>query len=204
MQADGAEGRRGRVLVVDDDPDIRAMVALLLELEGFVVDVAANGLQALHKVRQAAPAVVILDLSMPVMGGEEFLYAWRAGVQTRGVPVIAVTATSKALRAEDLGVEALLPKPFDLDRLVELVQDLVAAPTRLPGPHGRDAQAAELRDVAASLTQVMGVLAGSVELLVDPPTDPEELRAIAAAAAEAAQRGTALMRRLNAMAGALE
>src|SRR5690349_22835235 len=69
------------ILVVDDEVDLRRILQLALEEEGFHVDSAADGLAALRKVRERPPDLVILDLNMPRMGGEQFLYAWRAGVE---------------------------------------------------------------------------------------------------------------------------
>ena len=121
---------RKTILVVEDDADIVAILRFALEGDGFVVDSAGDGLSALQKARQATPDLVILDLNMPRMGGEDFLYAWRTGVETPGVPVIVITAESPALRPSDLGVEAFLPKPFHLDTLLWHVRDLLAIPPR--------------------------------------------------------------------------
>ncbi len=192
------------VLVVQDDEHIREVVALALELEGFAVDVATNSLRALDKVRRTAPAAVILDLNMPRMGGEDFLYAWRAGVEARGVPVVVISAASKALRADDLGVDAYIPKPFDIDDLVQRVASLVDAPTSSPIGEPPDVRVAELRDIAESLAHVLGMVLGTAEMLADDPPDPEERRALAARAVDSAHRGSALVRRLKHVVGTLE
>ncbi len=195
---------RRTILVVDDDDDIRAVVALALELAGFEVDVATNGLQALDKVRRAAPTAVILDLNMPRMGGEDFLYAWRAGVEAPGVPVVVISAASDALRAGDLGVDAYLPKPFDINDLVQRVAHLVDAPVHAPVAAPRDARVDELRDIAEQLAQVLGVVLGAVEVLADDPPDPDERHAVTAGALASAQRGSALVRRLKHLVGHLD
>src|SRR5689334_16663432 len=101
-------GRR-TVLVVEDDVDLRAVLRFALEDEGFVVESAGDGLSALQKVRQLTPDLIVLDLNMPRMGGEDFLYAWRSGFETPGVPVVVITAESQALRPGDLGVAAFFP-----------------------------------------------------------------------------------------------
>src|SRR5436190_366656 len=111
-----AEG--GTVLVVDDDPDVRGVLTDAFKSEGFRVMTAANGMQALHRARDVAPDVVILDLNMPMMSGDAFLYAWRVGAETHGVPVVAISAAYPSLRPEDLGVDAFFPKPFEIDLLV--------------------------------------------------------------------------------------
>jgi len=80
------------ILVVDDDPDVRRVLADAFQAEGFRVMTAANGMQALHRARDAAPDVIVLDLSMPMMSGDAFLFAWRAGAETHSVPVVAISA----------------------------------------------------------------------------------------------------------------
>ncbi len=196
--------QRGTVLVVDDDVDTRAILRLALEDEGFTVDSAGDGLSALQKIRDATPDLIILDLNMPRMSGEDFLYAWRAGVETPGVPVIVITAASKALKPEDLGVDALLTKPFDLDVLARHVGRLVKSSPRSPVARSRDARTTELHDVTESLVKVMGVVLGTVELLADDPPDPNERRALTTRVLDSAQRGSALVRRLHRLVSTLE
>src|SRR3954451_24754139 len=75
---------RKTILVVEDDVAICDLVRFALEVQGLNVESAADGLHALQKVRQATPDLVILDLNMPQMGGEDFLYAWRTGIEARG------------------------------------------------------------------------------------------------------------------------
>src|SRR3954471_15789705 len=95
--------KRRTVLVVEDDADLLGRLQATLELPGYEVERAGDGLAAPHEVRRATPDLEILDLNMPRMGGEDFLYAWRSGFETPGVPVIVITAQSSALRAQDLG-----------------------------------------------------------------------------------------------------
>lgn len=196
------------VLVVEDDVDTRAALRLALEDEGFKVESAGDGLHALQRVREKRPDVVILDLSMPRMGGEDFLYAWRAGVDTPGVPVIVISAAYKPPRPEDLGVDALLPKPFDVRALVRHVKRLVEssppARARVPVPVGRDTRIAELRDIANDLADAMSAVLMGVEQVADAPGVPAELRPVATTALDSAQRGSTLVRRLHHLIGTLE
>ncbi len=112
------EGTRPSVLLVEDDAEVRTSVAEILELEGFSVDTAVHGQQALDKLRSgAAPNVLLLDLMMPVMNGLELLQHLRAESELRAPPVIVLSA-NRGYEAEDLGVAAVVRKPFDVDALV--------------------------------------------------------------------------------------
>jgi CheY-like chemotaxis protein len=195
---------RKTILVVDDDVDTRAALRFGLEDEGYAVESAGDGLSALQKVRGTRPDLVILDLNMPRMGGEDFLYAWRTGVETPGVPVIVITATSQALRPEDLGVEAFLPKPFDVDELLRRIRDLLATPPRAQGTAGHDSRGAEMASVVDDLANAMSTVLGSAEQFAATPNLPDDRRIIAATGLDAAQRASALVRRLHHLINALK
>ncbi|MGE5242766.1 MAG: response regulator [Betaproteobacteria bacterium] len=110
------------VLIVEDDGDLRDMMAQMLTLEGFAAATAANGQEALEYLRTGSrPGVILLDLMMPVMDGWEFRRRQRGDRQLRDVPVVVVSALDQA-RARDLGANAVLKKPLDFDRLLELVR----------------------------------------------------------------------------------
>ena len=188
--------RRKTVLVVEDDVDLRAALRAALEQEGFAVESAGDGLTALRKVRQLAPDLVILDLNMPRMGGEEFLYAWRTGGETPGVPVIAITAVSRALRPRDLGVEAFFPKPFEIDALLQRVRELVSTSPGVDSA-GRDNLRAEMIGVSHDLADAMSVVVSTAELLAAIRDLPDDRLSIATMNLEASQRAAALARRLK-------
>jgi CheY-like chemotaxis protein len=110
------------VLVVDDDPAIRGLVADALRGEGFTVDLAAHGREALDAMRARRPATVILDLMMPVMDGFSFMEACHQEHLCQDVPILVISAAQDALRRlEDVPVHACLAKPFDLDLLIKTV-----------------------------------------------------------------------------------
>jgi DNA-binding response OmpR family regulator len=195
---------RKTILVVDDDVELRTILRLALEDDGFNFDSAGNGLAALQKVRERTPDLVILDLNMPRMGGEQFLYAWRAGVEMTGVPVIVITATSDALRPTDLGVEAVFPKPFDVERLLGCISDLLSLPTLAPVAAQESQPTRELRGIVEDLTQVTSVVLVTAEQLADAPNLPDEVRRLTSTGMDAAHRASVLVRRLAHLIGTLE
>jgi len=114
---DGA--RAPRVLVVDDDEDIRETLSEILGANGFEVSTASNGREALARLRATPHALVVLDLMMPVMTGWEFREAQMRDAAIATVPVIVISA-ARAPRHVD--AVAFLPKPFDVDRLLDLAR----------------------------------------------------------------------------------
>ena len=111
------------VLIVEDDEDLREMMAQLLSLEGFHSATVANGREALQYLQDAEkPQVILLDLMMPVMDGWEFRRQQKADPQIAPVPVIVLSALDQR-RAAPVEAEAFLNKPLDFDRLLELVRD---------------------------------------------------------------------------------
>ncbi|MGZ3421070.1 MAG: response regulator [Polyangiales bacterium] len=116
-----------RVLVVDDDDDIRTLVASVLEEEGFSVATAQDGLDALAEVERRMPDVILLDMKMPRMDGQAFARAFHARFDG-GAKIIVFTAAENARgRAADVGADAVVGKPFDIDVLVKAVREQGAA-----------------------------------------------------------------------------
>ncbi len=119
------------VLIVDDDPFIRSMLAELLEDEGFSVASAGDGEEALAYLQQQPlqPCLIVLDLMMPRMNGWEFRTAQRNMPALAAIPVITISAYADLLSGVPaLDAAAHFPKPIDLDRLVEMVQQCCASP----------------------------------------------------------------------------
>ena len=110
------------ILIVEDDADLREMMAQLLTLEGYRANTVANGREALEYLSQGdKPDVILLDLMMPVMDGWEFRRQQQADAQISKVPVIVLSALDQN-RASDVNADAFLKKPLDFDRLLELVR----------------------------------------------------------------------------------
>lgn len=121
------------ILVVEDDPDLAALEAELLEEYGHHVEVASNGRDALAAVQRTAPDLILLDMKMPVMGGREFAEEYRRA-QPSPAPIVVVTAADDAqMRAAEVGASGWIAKPFNPDVLVENVMRLVS-PTKIPRP----------------------------------------------------------------------
>jgi CheY-like chemotaxis protein len=110
------------VLIVEDDEDLREMMAQMLTLEGFETVAVSNGREALEYLHESEkPDVILLDLMMPVMDGWEFRRQQQADPALAPVPVIVLSALDQA-RASNLEAEAFLKKPLDFDRLLSLVR----------------------------------------------------------------------------------
>jgi CheY-like chemotaxis protein len=112
------------VMVVEDDPSLRDMMGLMLELESFAPIPVANAADALAVLRTGTPvSVILLDLMMPVMDGWTFLELQRADPSLASIPVVVTTAarpgSTRALRAD-----AVFFKPMDFGRLIACVRDL--------------------------------------------------------------------------------
>lgn len=108
------------VLVVDDDPDIRDGVADVLSLSGYSVITAENGRAALDLLAmRPLPALILLDLMMPVMDGWAFLAEVRASERLAPIPVVILSAMERSRVPQSAGY---LRKPFDLDDLLSIVE----------------------------------------------------------------------------------
>ncbi|HEY1387706.1 MAG TPA: response regulator [Ktedonobacterales bacterium] len=110
------------ILVVDDDDTIAMTLESFLVEEGYPVMVAHNGQEALERVEESSPAVILLDMKMPVMDGWAFASAYR---QQDGphAPIIVMTAAHDSRqRASEIAADGFVPKPFDLDELLALIR----------------------------------------------------------------------------------
>ena len=117
-----------KILVVEDDPDLAALEAELLEEHGHQVEVAYNGREALAAVERAAPDLILLDMKMPIMSGREFVEEYRRA-QPSPAPIVVVSAADDAqVRAAEVGASGWIAKPFDPDVLVEKVMRLLPRP----------------------------------------------------------------------------
>ncbi len=121
--------RNGNVLIVEDDADTREMLMAFLSTEGFHTVAAEDGLEALHLLRTVRhraphePCLVLLDLKMPRLGGNEFRRAQLGDPIVASVPVAVMSGIPDVeQRAQALGAVATVSKPIDFERLIDVVR----------------------------------------------------------------------------------
>ena len=118
----GAAAKGGRILVVDDEPMVRETLGQVLTEEGYVVDVAVDGEDALDRVHAARPDAILLDLMMPGMNGRQFLQALRNDAAFEQVPVLIMTAVhGLEVNLASIGASEVVEKPFDVEDLLNKV-----------------------------------------------------------------------------------
>ncbi|HEX5938318.1 MAG TPA: response regulator [Actinomycetota bacterium] len=120
----------GSVLVVDDEPQVAWVLRFSLEHEGYRTYTASNGLEALEELERHHPKVMVLDLMMPEMDGWAVLNAMNKlplGDRPRVVIVSALTGPDDKTKATALGADAFVPKPFDVEELIAVLDGLAQA-----------------------------------------------------------------------------
>ncbi|MFJ1898010.1 MULTISPECIES: response regulator [unclassified Streptomyces] len=130
----------GRVLVVDDNKVIRQLIRVNLELEGFEVVTAADGVECLDLVHRVSPDVITLDVVMPRLDGLQTATRLRSDPRTRHLPVAIISACTpyEVDNGVAAGVDAFLAKPFEPSELVRVVRQLMECgrPPALDGRQG--------------------------------------------------------------------
>jgi DNA-binding response OmpR family regulator len=122
MSTKGSNRRSPPILVVDDDLRTREAIRLTLEEEGFEVETASDGGQALQQARSRRPALVVLDMRLPVADGAAVAGGLRA-MLGEPPPILLITADDRGeSKARRIGAYAFLPKPFDLEDLLALIR----------------------------------------------------------------------------------
>ena len=113
----------GCVMVVDDDADIRESIGDILELRGYQVRRAANGREALDRLREGPrPCVILLDLMMPVMSGTEFYDEMRNDPELADIPVVVISADGNARRKVQAMGSEFIAKPVKFDTVLDVVE----------------------------------------------------------------------------------
>ncbi|RJP81372.1 MAG: response regulator [Desulfobacteraceae bacterium] len=119
------------ILVVDDDPDLVESVSLKLESENFVVEKAYDGVEALEKIKEKQPDLVLLDVMMPKKNGYDLCDELKTDDQYKDIVVVLLTAVGDAVTSTNYThidgktnmADDFIPKPIDLDKLVEIVRE---------------------------------------------------------------------------------
>lgn len=122
---------RKRILIVDDDAAIRALLRLILEGIGYEVSEAHHGEAALAEIGASVPDLVLTDLMMPVLGGTQLIRCLRSDSRTAGIPILVLSANPNA-REIASKADAVLGKPFNRASLVALVGSLLAGSSSKP------------------------------------------------------------------------
>jgi DNA-binding response OmpR family regulator len=117
---------RRTVLIVDDDPAIRELIAEILDEAGYTVLEADCGRQALRLAQEHVPTVVLVDQMLPDMSGLDVLERLRAQAASRYIPVVLVSGLAHQLAGGDHGADRVLAKPFDIIDLIEQVDALAS------------------------------------------------------------------------------
>ena len=117
-----------RILIVEDEEDIRETLKDFFESEGCIVTTACHGKAALNELRSnEAPHLILLDLMMPVMNGEEFVSHKNAHAHWNQIPILIMSADHHAAeRAEAMNVKWCILKPLSLNRLVSMAEEALS------------------------------------------------------------------------------
>jgi CheY-like chemotaxis protein len=117
-----------KILVTEDDLDIRNLLKIILEKNGYQVSLAANGVEALEKAESELPNLILLDVVMPAKSGWEVCKILKSQDKTKHIPIVIFTALSLMLgkkskgHAEEAGANGYLPKPFNENELLTEVK----------------------------------------------------------------------------------
>ncbi len=120
-----------RILLIDDEPLVRRTFALALPYEGFEPMTAANGVEALQRIAEGVPALIMLDLHLAGVSGETVLEQLRALPECHDLPVIILSGSDEAeiqSRAQELGAQGWLRKPYTLVELARKIRDQLGSP----------------------------------------------------------------------------
>jgi two-component system OmpR family response regulator len=117
--------RPNRILVVEDEPEVRALLSMTLELAGYEVDAAPDGHDALLQLQHSKPDLILLDLMLPGMDGWQVIDAIRSTPSTRDLRIVAISARFGLLSAFARDVQAFVPKPFDTEVFLDILDEVL-------------------------------------------------------------------------------
>ena len=152
----------GRILLVDDEPGLREAVQAYLEDSNFSVDAASNAKDGWELLQQKFPDVVITDVMMPEIDGYQFLKQVREDPRFKATPVVFLTAkgmTTDRIQGYQAGCDAYLPKPFDPEELVAIVENLLGRKAASRPTLG-DGETPDLAALASQIAEIKAMLQG--------------------------------------------
>jgi DNA-binding response OmpR family regulator len=121
-----------KILIADDEPSVAEMLVQALAAEGYETFKATQSLRFYDAVREHHPDLILLDLMMPYLEGDDELVLLNMNPETRGIPVVIVTAKQDARQEIDryrqMGVVDIVIKPYNLDHLLRIIRDAIGAP----------------------------------------------------------------------------
>lgn len=120
---------RKRILLADDEEDIKTVVTMFLESQGYEVVTAFDGLDTLEKVRSEKPDLILLDIMMPVLDGYEVCKQLKEDEQTADIPIVILSAAAHAesvQRGLKAGAQDYIIKPFEPEKLREKIEQILA------------------------------------------------------------------------------
>jgi len=120
-----------RILVADDEEDVKEIVAKILEAQGYAVTTAYDGLDAVEKIRAEKPDLVLLDIMMPVLDGYEVCKRLQEDVQTADIPVLFLSAAADqeaVSRGMNAGAKDYVIKPFEPSKLLDKIGKTIGLP----------------------------------------------------------------------------
>ena len=119
------------ILIVEDDPQVARLIALVLQRHGDQCEIVADGRTALNRARELQPSIIFADLNLKGMGGGALCAALRAQPETKSIPYIIVSGDIDiAAKAKSCGADDFMGKPFEFEDLVRLVEKYAGAESR--------------------------------------------------------------------------
>jgi CheY-like chemotaxis protein len=117
------------IMICDDDAGILEMIVIILEDSGYHVIAEQNSVNLYQLIELEKPALLLLDLWMPVLSGDQVLMHLRSNPETQDLPVIVLSASTDGAKiAKDAGANGYIAKPFDIDDLLDRVENILAIP----------------------------------------------------------------------------
>ncbi len=161
-----------QLLLVDDEPGLREAVKEYLQESGFSVQTASNAREGWDMMQHTIPDLVISDIMMPQVDGYQFLKQMRDDQRFQALPVVFLTAkgmTGDRIQGYQAGVDAYLPKPFDPDELVAIVENLLVRHTVKTQVASEDTENMDIAKLAHEISKIKDLLSPRNAITQTPP-----------------------------------